>query len=432
MAMYEGIEDEIIKAGLAQVDEVEVALLKSESVSIELKRSLPAHAGESHGTGLIIRVIDSGRIGSSSTSTPSDWRACLASAIASSHLAEPVIWGGLPGPVQLSGDPLSFDKNVRTDPDIALSFCNQLLLGASEYPDAEVIGGGAGLSIGSVILANSSGVRYSEDHTSVSASLETIADQSTGYEYDRSSTMQIDPVAVGRRAAELASTSRNGQSIETGIYDLLFSPIAFADLCASLLSSALNGRSVHMGRSFLAEKLGETIGADHLTVIDDPFYPDGLGSGRFDAEGVPTRTNVLIEDGVLNSFVYDLKTAYRFGKQSTGNASRGGLGGGVSIGMHNMVFTAETMQEPGEGQCISINDVIGAHTANPLTGDFSVEVQNAFFMEDGIHQRPIRKAMLAGNIFEMLGQIIGMGCTPRRVGSVIVAPVRINGMRLVG
>lgn len=430
--MHKEIIPEIIETGLNYADEVEVAILQSESVSIEMKRSVPAHAGESFGTALIIRVIDSGRIGSSGTSIIADWRVCLDSAVSSAHLAEPVPWGGLPVPVPLKGGSLSYDSAVKTDPGIALSFCNRLLEGASEYPDVEVVGGGAGLSLGSVILANSCGISYEEDHSSVSASLETIAGQSTGFEYDRSFSLDIDPVEIGRRAAELASTSQNGIPIETGTYDLLLSPIAFSGLCASLLSSALNGRSVHMGRSFLAEKLGEVIGAEHLSVIDDPFYPGGLGSGRFDAEGVPTKKNLLIENGVLHSFIYDLKTAYRFGKESTGNAQRGGLGGGVTIGMHNMVFCGETMQEPGEGRCISINDVIGAHTANPLTGDFSVEVQNAFIMEDGIIQEPVRKAMIAGNIFDMFKQITGMGHTPRRVGSVIVPPVRIDGMRLVG
>lgn len=430
--MYKEIVTEIIETGLSSVDEVEVALLTSESVSIEMKRSVPAHAGESFGTGLIIRVIDSGRIGSSSTSTIADWRVCLDSAISSAHLAEPVPWGGLPDPVPLKGESLSFDSAVKTDPDIALSFCNRLLEGASAYPDAEVVGGGAGLALGSVLLANSKGIWYEEDHSSVSASLETILDHSTGFEYDRSFSLDIDPFEIGRRAAELASTSRNGVPIPTGTYDILLSPVAFSGLVASLLQSAVNGRSVHMGRSFLAEKLGEVIGTEDLSVIDDPFYPGGLGNCRFDAEGVPTRKNILIEDGVLQSFVYDLKTAYRFGKESTGNAERGGVAGGISIGLHNMVFSAETMQEPGEGSCISIHDVIGAHTANPLTGDFSVEVQNAFIMEDGICQQPVRKAMIAGNIFEMLSQITGMGPTPRRVGSVIVPPVRISGMRLVG
>ncbi|RQD79944.1 MAG: TldD/PmbA family protein, partial [Methanocalculus sp. MSAO_Arc1] len=95
-------------------------------------------------------------------------------------------------------------------------------------------------------------------------------------------------------------------------------------------------------------------------------------------------------------------------------------------------FTGETMKEPGEGRCVLVNEVIGAHTANPLTGDFSVEIQNAFFMEDGHIQEPIRKAMLAGNIFGMLEGIVGMGAEPRRVGDTIVSSVRVHAMHLVG
>lgn len=428
----EEIVDDIIRAGRAHADEVEVALLESESVSIELKQSHPAHAGESHGTGLIIRVIHEGKIGSSSTSTLTNWRNCLDSAIASAHLAEPIPWRGLPGPVPIEGPSLSFDSSVRPDPDVALTYCKELLAGATEFPEAAVVGGGAGLSRGSVLLANSAGIRYVEEHTSVSASLEAIADHSTGFEYDRSVSADIDACAIGRRAAELAATSRNGLPIETGTYDLLLSPHAFASLCAPLLKQAVNGRSVLMGRSFLADKLGTQIAPEHLMVVDDPFYPGGLGSTRFDAEGVPTRKNTIIDSGYLNTFIYDLKTGYRCGHESTGNASRGGLGGGVSIGMHNLVVTGETMKEPGEGRCVLVNEVIGAHTANPLTGDFSVEIQNAFFMEDGHIQEPIRKAMLAGNIFGMLEGIVGMGTEPRRVGDTIVSSVRVHAMHLVG
>ncbi|HET6581716.1 MAG TPA: TldD/PmbA family protein, partial [Methanoregula sp.] len=277
--------------------------------------------------GLGIRTIHQGKIGSSATNNPEQWRICLDAAIASGKLATPQEWGGLPAPQSLSQTPLSFDASLKVEPAGVINLIEKMLTGAAEHP-AEVTSGSASLSTATVTLANSQGVRYTDQHTGVSISLEAIHNQSTGYEFDHSSfTEKVDPESVGERATFFATESDNGKEIDTGEYDILLSPLAYAELLGNVFVPALSGRNVHAGRSRLGHSLGGSVVDSQIAMYDDPLLEKGNGSVRWDAEGTPARRVDFIREGILETFAYDLKTAYRFGKKSTGNAIRGGFGG---------------------------------------------------------------------------------------------------------
>ncbi|MDD4568362.1 MAG: metallopeptidase TldD-related protein, partial [Methanoculleus chikugoensis] len=258
-----------------------------------------------------------------------------------------------------------------------------------------------------------------------------IREQSTGYEFDASPFLaDIDARSVGEQAASLAARSLGGSDLKTGRYDVVLSPIAAASLIGQVLLPALSGRNVKAGRSFLADKVGEEVFDERLSVYDDPFAP-GLGSTAFDAEGVPTRRLVFVEQGVLRRFAYDLKTGYRYGEGSTGSAVRSGSEG-PGIGVHNLFIDGPRVKEPGDERAIWIHDVVGAHTANPFSGDFSVEISNPFWMEGGEPVEPIRTAMLSGNVFEMLAGIGGLGNDSRRVGRLTIPSIRLNNQQIIG
>ena len=291
-----------------------------------------------------------------------------------------------------------------------------MLAGASDHP-ADVTSGSASLSISSVTLANSHGARYVNHHTGVSISLEAIYRQSTGYEFDHSSFMDgVDPYSVGERATFFARESDDGKDIPTGVYNVLLSPLAYAELLGNVFIPALNGRSVHSGRSRLASSLGETITDPRIMMYDDPLLPRANGSVRWDAEGTPTRRVDFIRDGVLKTFAYDLKTAYRYGKTSTGSAVRGGFGGLPAIGHHNFIVDGKR-EDVTDERVVYVHNVVGAHTANPMSGEFSVEISNAFWMENGEFQNPIRSAMFSGNVFDLHKDIAGLSRESRAIGS---------------
>jgi PmbA protein len=307
-----------------------------------------------------------------------------------------------------------------------------MLEGVLKYPDASVTSGGASVGTGEITIANNHGVRYTARQSDLSLSLETISGQSTGYEFDHACAKAlVNPQRVGEQAACLASRSAGGKDIPSGEYDVVLSPMAFADLLSGIFVPALSGRNVLQGRSKLAGKIGETVTAPLLSLFDDPHREGAGGSTWFDAEGTPTQRFDFVKKGILSGFAYDLKTAYRAGVQSTGSAIRGGFAGLPAIGHHNFVVDGmrdEVFDEP----AIYVHSVVGAHTANPLSGDFSVEMSNPFQVRDGELAEPVRGAMLTGNFFDLLYNVAALGKESRAVGSYILPPVRINKARVIG
>ncbi|HUU75407.1 MAG TPA: TldD/PmbA family protein [Methanoregulaceae archaeon] len=422
--------ESVLKAGSLKADEIEVYYVEGESVSTSLRKKEISEAAMCRSRGMAIRTIRNGRIGVSSTNDPENWEKCLSAALASGELATPQDWGGLPGPADLDFTPLSFDPEIRVDPSVPQRLCEGLLEGASRYP-ADIPSGSAEVSRHTTLIANSNGVSYSAPSSTVSVSLEAISGQSTGYEFENSYRMDIDPAAVGAKAAWFATSSVGGKDISSGVYDVILSPIALSQFLGAVFIPALSGRSVHAGRSRLASMMGEIVTDERISLYDDPFHPRGLFSTRWDAEGSPAKPLQFVKDGILENFAYDLKTAYRYKKSTTGSAVRSGSGGGPSIGVHNVILEGnerQIMDDP----AIYVHDVVGAHTANPLSGDFSVELSNAYLVEDGEFSDPVRKAMMSGNVFEMLKETGGVGTERRVVGKMILPALRLENQKIIG
>lgn len=422
------IIDDILRKGEKIADETEVIYGSGKSIHATLKGREIGEAGGSDSWIFCIRVIDDGRIGSSTTNDPARWEECLDAAKAGSKFAAKQEWGGLPGPSDIATKPESvFDEKLVLDSSLLTGFIEELLNGASEY-DVDVAGGGASASSSSFKFANSNGLFFEGSKTRAGASLETISGTSTGYESDSACFAdRLDPYDIGRQAAYLAAHSVGAGEIETGSYDVILSPIAAAQLIGGIVVPALSGKNVKAGRSYFADKLGEQCLDESFSLRDDPFR--GQGSKSRDAEGVPTKILDLVKDGVVESFMYDLKTAYKYGEESTGSAVRSD--GSPSIGFHNLYFEGDR-QDIFDEKALYVHDVIGAHTANGITGDFSVETSNSTWKEGGEDGDAVRAAMLSGNIFGMLKSISGVSKEPRELGNVIMPSVRFNNLRVVG
>lgn len=421
----------ILARAAEQADEAEVYLSRAESVGAELSRSRVRVGQASHAIGMGIRVFSDGRVGASSTNDPSRWEACLDAALAALRLADPQPWQGLPGHEALPSERLAFDPSVRLAPEAVASLLDDMRSGAAEHPAAAVTAGSAGLSRSTVEVANTHDLRYAEEETHASCSLETIAGSSTGFEFASSHGADLDPHWVGERAAFFAAHGVGGEPLASGSYDLVLSPLALAELLEAVLVPALVGRNVHAGRSRLAGRVGERIADPRLSLYDDPHRPMGPGATWFDAEGVLTHRLDLVRDGVLSGFAYDLRTAYRYGAVSTGSAVRGGYGGAPTTGFHTLVLegpVADVMAD----RAIYVRSVVGAHTANTVTGDFSVEVSNPSFVENGAFTTPVRTAMWGGNVFDLLFAIEGVSADTRQVGEMVLPALRVADQRLVG
>lgn len=423
--------DAILKAASTRVDEAEVFLSTGESISAELSRDQVRVGQAGYSTGLGIRVFANGRVGASSTNDPLRWEACLDAALAAMRLSDPQPWDGLPAPVTLPDTPLAVDPSLTLEPARVAGLLTSMQAGAGSHPEAVVTAGSVGLARSRVEVANTHGLRYTDTETGASCSIEAIAGTSTGFEFASSHALDLDPGWVGEQAAFFAAFGTGGEPLVPGTYDLVLSPLALASLLEAVFIPALVGRNVHAGRSRLAGRVGEQIADPRLSLYDDPHRPMGPGAAWFDAEGVPTGRLDLVTDGVLRGFAYDLRTAYRYGAVSTGSAVRGGYGGAPSIGFHTLVLEgpiADVMADP----AIYVRSVVGAHTANPISGDFSVEVSNPCMVEGGTYTTPVRTAMWGGNVFDLLSTIEGVSAQTREIGEMVLPALRLADQHLVG
>ena len=179
--------------------------------------------------------------------------------------------------------------------------------------------------------------------------------------------------------------------------------------------------------------MGSVIANEKLSLTDDGILPGGMGTASTDDEGTPSRKNELVKNGELASFIYDCYTAGKEKRESTGNAVRGSFTSTPSISIRNLVVDHSRSDITGETRDgVIINSVIGAHTANPISGDFSVEARNSFLIKDGEIGSPIKSMMISGNIFELLKNIDGAGLDVRRVSNIITPTIRVSKMKVIG
>jgi PmbA protein len=195
----------------------------------------------------------------------------------------------------------------------------------------------------------------------------------------------------------------------------------------------INGDSVYRGASFLAGKLGEKIAGPNVTVVDDGTMPGGFGTSPFDGEGIPTRRTVVIENGVLKSYLLNTYTAKKLGLETTANASRG-LAGTPGIGPGNYFL------EPGQkspGQIIAdikdglyITEFLG-HGANLVTGDYS-RGASGMWIVNGELAYPVEEITVAGNLKDMFNNISEIANDLEFRGSTASPTIRIDGLTVGG
>ena len=166
------------------------------------------------------------------------------------------------------------------------------------------------------------------------------------------------------------------------------------------------------------------------------MFAGGLRTGIFDGEGVPHQKTPVIEKGILRNFLYDNYSAKKEGKESTGNASRAGYLSTPGIDTTNFHIlpgnktSEEMLSEVDDG--LIVYYLQGAHSSNPVSGEFSVVATPAWKIKDGEITHCSRGVMLAGNIFELLKNISVVGGNERQMGSIIAPWVMVENVRVIG
>lgn len=436
--MYELAKKALELAEKAGAEEAEVYYVSNHSTSVDFKKDALESAKDRRSEGIGIRAIVNGAVGFASTNSGKDLENTIKIAISSAKIRESdPDWVGLPSNGKYPEVSGVFDKRIEAmELEECIGYALELVEGTKEYTGVLPTSGGFSRAKGRHLILNTNGIEVEEESTTISGFVDVITvegETSTAYDYDVSRKLDIDFRTIGKNASELALKSRNGISVEPGKADVILHPFAFSDIIESAFAPSLDADNVQKGRSGLIGKIGEELAVPELSIYDDGLIEGGIETSASDDEGVPSQRNTVLENGVLKTYLYDSYTAGKAGVKSTGNASRGSYTAPPAVGLRNFIIDfpqSDLLEETVSG--FFVNTVIGAHTANSISGDFSVEARNAFTIKDGALDRPIKSLMISGNVFELLNNITGAGRDVRKVGGFITPSIRVSDMSVIG
>jgi PmbA protein len=424
------------RARAAGADASEAAVSNSTSVNVtrRLGRTEHLERSERHGLELTVFVGRRSATVSSTEVAPSGFAQLAERAVAMARVVPEDPYGGL-AEEACAVDAAPLQLHDSTEPST-----EALIARAAAAEDAALAvpgvtnseGGEAGYARAEFLLATSAGFTGGYARTSHSVSAVALAGAGTGMQRDydfHSATFLADlddPAVIGHSAGERAVARLNPTRPATAKIPVVFDPRVASSLIGHL-ASAISGASIARGTSFLKDSLGERLFAPGVMLHDEPRRLRGARSKPFDSEGVPTANSVLIDDGVLTTWLLDSRSARQLGLKTNGHCNGG------SPGLSNAYFApgqhtpAALMADIKEG--IYVTELMGMGV-NGITGDYSRGCAG-FMIRDGALAEPVAEVTIAGNLKSMFAAMIP--ANDLRFRRAVDAPtLRVDGMTLAG
>jgi PmbA protein len=284
-------------------------------------------------------------------------------------------------------------------------------------------------------IANSNGVSLSEKLSVFSWSIMGMAidgNDVSSFDVQSGGTHQVKSIDVRTAATEFAHTvigSLGAKRTDSFKGEMLLTPAAAVEIVEEVVAHSINSDAVQKKSSMFAGKIGKRVAADILAVEDDATNTDGLAAASFDREGIPHRKNVVIEKGVLKTFLYSTYTAKKAGTKSTGNAS-GSTSSPPAVGITNFVIRPGKSSLDGLLSEIKQGVLISRFSGNvnPVNGDFSGVVKGGWLVRNGQLVHPIKEVMVAGNVFDCLSNLTGLSKERKVIGSSILPYMRFGNV----
>jgi len=297
----------------------------------------------------------------------------------------------------------------------------------------------AGFSDSSTLIMNSLGAEVLTMATAVSASIEVVAEQQgesqAGWEYDvRRFYRELDIEQVGRRAAAKALDLLGACPIDSVKAPVVLDP-SVAEEFLSIMASGFSAETVQKKRSLFIGKLDTEVVSRLITVYDDGLLAGGLGTAPSDDELVPMKKKTVIDKGRLALYLYNTYAANKDRTVSTGNGIRGGFRGMPGVGVTNLYIAPGTQSQEeillSTPKGLLVTEIMGAHMANPISGDFSVGA-TGFWIEQGKKAYPVREITIAGNILDLMKNIDAVGNDLRFSGRIGCPTLRVKELSIGG
>ncbi len=432
MKIDRGFAEEVVsKAIKSGADQAEVFMRSSKSLSVEIKEQAVDSLKSSASIGYSLRVIKDGRLGFSYATDAGDRDSIITKAIDAARFSDPDNFLDLPEAGMPAAVSVLDPQLQATDEEEAIKavmLMERSVYGADPRIKKVRKASGSFTSSGTVI-ANSKGVKVYYESTACSAQVTAIAEENgesqAGWDYDAGCFLKdISFEGVGMGAARRAALLLGSRKMEGTKGNVIIDNAVTAEFLG-IFASSLSAEAVQKGKSLLAGRLGSKVISAGINLVDSGLLNGRLGSSPVDDEGVPSQEKTVIQEGVLKAYLYNTYTARKAGAVSTGNAARGGFSTLPSVGVSNLFLepVSGTSVVPKErlfaeiGRGLYVTDAMGVHTANPISGDFSVGV-TGLWIESGEIAFPVKEAVLSGNILELFGKIEAVGDDLRFFGNI--------------
>lgn len=408
----------VAAARRAGLEQYEIYSQTEESISAEtLKDEISSFSSGVSG-GICFRCIVDGKMGyaSGELMTEDAMEELVSAAISNAHCIdnddEVFIFGGS------SAYATPEAREVKLN-DASTIRKTALELQAATYAASEKVGDGTQTAVLSftteIHLSNSHGLELSNRAGMSGAYVMPVVregeEAQENFEFGEGATFEALK-DLPQKAVQGALDKLGATTVESGKYDVVFHGAQFRSFL-STFSPVFSAKNAQLGLSLLAGKENTAVAADCVTLVDDPMRAGSPMQTPFDGEGVATARRNVIENGVLQTLLYDLTTAKKAGVESTGNGQKGSYAAPVGIAPYNFSIAPGTYSEDelfaAVGDGIYITECKGFHAgANAVTGDFSIE-SAGFRIRNGKRAEPIKSFTVAGNFFDLLKQIDKIG-----------------------
>jgi PmbA protein len=427
-------------------EEVEAYVMRSRTTTARARKGEVESLEQATAGGVGVRVISDGRQGFAYAGTldESELRGLLDEARDNATYSTPDDGNALATPDGVASPGLDrWDDAIASfEPSRAVDLA-LLLEQAALTSDPRIAGVSTAemdASVGERAMATTTGIRVTDRGASCSVMAEALAvegdERYEAYAWQRARRLDdLDVERIGREAAEQATGRLGATQPASRRTTVVLDPRVAASL-VSLIGSTLIGEAVLKGRSLFADRIGEQVAAPSFTLVDDATDPRSIAASNFDGEGLASRRNVLIEDGVLRMFLHHTWSARKTGEASTASASRGYSSTPHASARALQVAPGtstrdELLASVGDG--IYVQSVSGLHSGvNPISGDFSVGMTGRA-IRGGQLAESLREATIASTLQRLLLDIVAVGAEIDWSNGGTVAPLlAIEGVSLSG
>ena len=419
------------------------------SLDIEAGKISMASGGGDGGFG--IRLVQDGRYGYAHLVDPNSAGHAIEQALSIAKMSPSIEGFELPTNRSASKVGGMLDKKILDlGPEDLLSQGDFVIERVTELDERAVaVGGGIGIGAGADVIVTSNGIEDGGIHTShgigIHVSIDEDDDLTSSYEGESSRQMLTEITSSVDKAVHWAQVTRDKiKGGDTEDCPVLMTSDGFSPLFSVVVPSAISGEKLARGESFWSGKMGQNVMAEHLTLVDDGLMEGGMSSGSRDAEGVPSMTQTIVESGRLQGELWSTRDAAKMMHESkvesaatTGSAVRGGHTSPPVCGCSDLIlssnsqtFSREKLVEEME-QGYIVHSVMGAHTANPTSGDFSVTTSTILKVVNGEIQGALSQAGFSGNMAKALSGNVILGSSKIRKGSYSTGSMHVPDVLLM-